>query len=257
MTDIIEEQIKKISRMLAEAKHAVVFTGSGISAESGIPTFRGTDGLWLRYNPEEVASIYGFKRNPAKFWEFAKELIVKTKASPNPAHYAIAELEKEGVVKAVITQNIDMLHQNAGSKKVLELHGSMSYVDCLDCGAEYEWEYIEKVLEEKQPVCENCGSEFLKPRVVFFGEPLPPDVLSEAMEESKRCDLFIVVGSSLVVYPAASLPDMAKRSGAKLAMVNLEPTEKDNIFDAIVYGKAGEIMPRVVEEFKRLRYGEG
>jgi len=250
--DIIEEQIKKISRMLAEAKHAVVFTGSGISAGSGIPTFRGTDGLWLRWNPEEVASIYGFKRNPAKFWEFAKELIVKTKASPNPAHYAIAELEKEGVVKAVITQNIDMLHQAAGSKKVLELHGSMSYVDCLDCGKTYKWEYIEEVLKERQPICE-CGSELLKPRVVFFGEPLPPDVLSEAMEESKRCDMFLVVGSSLVVYPAASLPDIAKQRGAKLAIVNLEPTEKDHIFDAVAYGKAEELLPRIVDEFKRIR----
>ncbi|MBO8181479.1 MAG: NAD-dependent protein deacylase [Archaeoglobus sp.] len=251
--DIIEEQIKKISRMLVNAKHAVVFTGSGISVASGIPTFRGADGLWMRWNPEEVASIYGFKRNPAKFWEFAKELIVKAKASPNPAHYAIAELEEEGVVKAVITQNIDMLHQSAGSKKVLELHGSMSYVDCLECGKEYDWEYIEEILKKKQPVCEVCGSELLKPRVVFFGEPLPPDVLSEAMEESRKCDVFIVVGSSLVVYPAASLPEIAKRSGAKLAIVNLEPTEKDHIFDAVAYGKAEEILPQVVEEFKRLR----
>jgi NAD-dependent deacetylase len=251
--DVIGEQIKKISRMLAEASHAVVFTGSGISAASGIPTFRGTDGLWLRWNPEEVASIYGFKRNPAKFWEFAKELIVKTKASPNPAHHAIAELEREGVVKAVITQNIDMLHQSAGSKKVLELHGSMSYVDCLDCRKEYRWEYIEKILEDRQPFCEVCGSEFLKPRVVFFGEPLPPTVLSDAMEEAKSCDLFMVVGSSLVVYPAASLPDIAKQHGAKLAIVNLEPTEKDHIFDAIAYGRAEELLPKIVEEFKRSR----
>jgi NAD-dependent deacetylase len=252
--EIVDEQIRRISRMLAESKHAVVFTGSGISAGSGIPTFRGADGLWLRWNPEEVASIYGFKRNPAKFWEFSKELIVKTKALPNAAHYAIAELEREGVVKAVITQNIDMLHQRAGSRRVLELHGSMNYVDCLDCGRGYEWEYIEQMLRERQPTCEECGSELLKPRVVFFGEPLPHEVLTEAMEEARRCDLFLVVGSSLVVYPAASLPDIAKRSGAKLAIVNLDPTEKDHIFDAIAYGKAEELLPRIVEDFKRLRW---
>lgn len=249
----IDEGIKKVSEMLAESEHVVVFTGSGISAESGIPTFRGAGGLWERYNPEEVASIYGFKRDPKKFWSFAKELIVKSNAEPNPAHYAIAELEREGVVKAVITQNIDMLHQRAGSKRVLELHGSMRYVDCLECRNVYEWEYIEKILQIEQPICERCGSDLLKPRVVFFGEPLPYDVLSSAMEESRKSDLFIVVGSSLVVYPAAKLPDMAKDSGAKLVIVNLEPTEKDFIFDVVLYGKAGEIMPKIVEEYKKLR----
>jgi NAD-dependent deacetylase len=250
---VVEEGIKKISRMLSESEHAVVFTGSGISAESGIPTFRGPGGLWEKYNPEEVASIYGFKRNPKEFWKFAKELIIKSSASPNPAHYAIAELEKEGVVKAVITQNIDMLHQRAGSMRVLELHGSMKYVDCLECRNVYEWEYIEKILQIEQPVCERCGSELLKPRVVFFGEPLPYGILSEAMEESRKADLFIVVGSSLVVYPAAKLPDMAKESGAKLAIVNLEPTEKDFLFDVAIYGKAAEILPKVLEEYRRLK----
>ncbi|AGK61035.1 NAD-dependent protein deacetylase, SIR2 family [Archaeoglobus sulfaticallidus PM70-1] len=247
------EGIKKISQMLNESKYAVVFTGSGISAESGIPTFRGVDGLWKKYNPEEVASIYGFKRNPSAFWEFAKELILKSNAEPNPAHYAIAELEREGVVKAVITQNIDMLHQRAGSRRVLELHGSMNYVDCLDCEAVYEWEYIAKILKERQPVCEKCGGEFLKPRVVFFGEPLSYDVLTSAMEEARKADLFLVIGSSLVVYPAASLPEIAKKSGAKLALINLEPVEKDFIFDVVVYGKAGEVMKKVLEEFKKLR----
>jgi NAD-dependent deacetylase len=246
----LEEKIKKISLMLSESEHAVVFTGAGISAESGIPTFRGAGGLWQKYNPEEVASIYGFKRNPKAFWEFAKELIVKTKATPNPGHYAIAELERVGPVRAVITQNIDMLHQMAGSKKVLELHGSMSYVDCLDCGKEYRWEDIEKALHNTQPVCRECGSEFLKPRVVFFGEPLPHGVLLEAMDEAKKSDLFIVVGSSLVVYPAASLPEMARDAGARLAIINTEPTEKDYLFDAVVYGKAGDVLPKIVEEFK-------
>ncbi len=252
--DSIEDRIKAAAKILAGAKHAVVFTGAGVSAESGIPTFRGSGGLWTRYDPEEVASIGGFRRNPRAFWEFAKELLVKREAEPNPAHYAIAELEKMGIVKAVITQNVDMLHQRAGSKRVLELHGSMEYVDCLDCGETYTWDDIVEVLNRGDvPKCEKCGSLYLKPRVVFFGEPLPQDVLAEAMEESVKADVFMVVGSSLVVYPAARLPMMAKSKGAKMIIVNLEPTMGDSVFDVVINGKAGEILPRIVEEVKKIR----
>ncbi len=248
------DEIERAAEIISKARHGVVFTGAGVSAESGIPTFRGNDGLWRRWDPDEVASIYGFKKNPKKFWEFSRELIVKVKAQPNPAHYAIAELEKLGLVKAVITQNIDMLHQRAGSKKVLELHGSMEFVDCLDCGKTYRWEEIERYLEkgEIDKIRCECGSIYLKPRVVFFGEPLPSDVLSEAMEESRRADVFIVVGSSLVVYPAAYLPVIAKEHGAKLIIVNLEPTIKDHMFDVVIRGKAGEVMPEIVKRVKAL-----
>ena len=142
----MNEQIEEVAKLLADSEHAVVFTGAGISAESGIPTFRGQNGLWKRFDPEEVASIQGFVRNPKAFWDFAKELILKTKAEPNAGHYAIAELENMGIVKAVITQNIDMLHQKAGSRRVLELHGSLKYLDCLNCGKTYRWEdLIDKV----------------------------------------------------------------------------------------------------------------
>ncbi|ADB57859.1 NAD-dependent protein deacetylase [Archaeoglobus profundus] len=242
--------IDNIARLLKNSKHAVVFTGAGISAESGIPTFRGANGLWSKYDPEEVASIYGFMRNPRAFWAFAKELIVKTKAKPNAGHYAIAELERMGIVKAVITQNIDMLHQKAGSRRVLELHGSLKYVDCLKCGKTYEWEEIISKIDDIK--CENCGSLYLKPRIVFFGEQLPRDVLNEAIEEAKKSDLFIVVGSSLQVYPAASLPFIAKESGAKLVLINKDPTDKDWLFDIVVYGKAGEILPKIVEKVKKM-----
>jgi len=241
------DEIERIAEMLKNSKHAVVFTGAGISVESGIPPFRGKGGLWEKYDPEEVASIYGFKRNPKAFWQFAKELLIKTKAEPNKAHHAIAELERLGIVKAVITQNIDMLHQKAGSRRVLELHGSMEYVDCLDCKTTYKWEDVEEILKKEIPRCKECGSYYLKPRVVFFGEPLPRDVLGEAMNEAKMCDLFIVVGSSLVVYPAAHLPFIAKENGAKLVIVNYDPTESDPIFDVVIHGKAGEIMPKIVE----------
>ncbi len=252
--DSIEDRIKAAAKILANAKHAVVFTGAGVSAESGVPTFRGSGGLWTKYDPEEVASISGFRRNPRAFWEFAKELLVKKDAKPNPAHYAIAELEKMGIVKAVITQNVDMLHQRAGSKRVLELHGSMEYIDCLDCGETYTWDDIVEVLIRGDvPKCTRCGSLYLKPRVVFFGEPLPQDVLAEAMEESVKADVFMVVGSSLVVYPAAKLPMIARSKGAKMVIVNLEPTVGDNIFDVVINGKAGEILPKIVEEVKKIR----
>lgn len=246
------KKIEEVAELLKSSRHTVVFTGAGVSVESGIPPFRGAGGLWERYDPEEVASIYGFKRNPKAFWEFAKELLVKTKAEPNKAHYAIAELEKMGIVKAVITQNIDMLHQKAGSSRVLELHGSMEYVDCLDCHTTYKWDEIEKKIEKEIPRCESCGSYYLKPRVVFFGEALPRDVLSEAMDESRKCDLFIVVGSSLVVYPAAHLPFIAKENKAKLVIVNYDPTERDGMFDVVIHGKAGDVLPRIVEKLKHV-----
>ncbi len=249
-----DEKIEMAGEIIANAKHAVVFTGAGVSAESGVPTFRGKDGLWMRYDPEEVASITGFRRNPKAFWNFSKDLLMKKKADPNPAHYAIAELEKMGVVKAVITQNVDMLHQRAGSKVVYELHGSMENIDCLDCGKTYRWEKIERILEKDEDVMCSCGSPYLKPRVVLFGEPLPQDVLSSAIDESKKCDVFIVVGSSLVVYPAANLPMYARSSGARLIIVNAERTHADSYFDVVIHGKAGEVMPRIVEVVKRLRH---
>ena len=246
-------EIKRAAEILSKAKHCVVLTGAGISAESGIPTFRGSGGLWTKYNPDEVASIEGFMRNPKAFWEFSKELILKSKAEPNPGHYALAELEKMGIVKAVITQNIDMLHQRAGSKRVLEIHGSLQFVDCLKCGRVYEWKEIEKKLEKNEEIKCECGSQYLKPRVVFFGESLPREVLNEAMEESRKADVFMVVGSSLVVYPAAYLPRMAKESGARLILINAERIEAEYLFDVVIHGKAGEVLPKIVEEIKKIR----
>ena len=248
----IDEKIEIAGEIIADARYAVVFTGAGVSAESGVPTFRGKDGLWTRYDPEEVASITGFKRNPRAFWSFSKELLLKKKAEPNPAHYAIAELENMGIVKAVITQNVDMLHQRAGSKNVYELHGSMEKVDCLDCGKTYRWGDVEPMLERDEVKCQ-CGSLYLKPRVVLFGEQLPHGVLTSAIEESRRCDVFIVVGSSLVVYPAANLPLYARNNGARLIIVNAERTHADEYFDVAIHGKAGEVMPRIVEAVKRLK----
>ncbi len=241
--------IEEVARVLSRSKHAVVFTGAGISAESGIPTFRGSGGLWAKYNAEEVASVDGFMKNPKAFWEFIKEL-VKNKSKPNSAHYAIAELEKLGIVRTVITQNIDMLHQRAGSEEVIELHGSMSTIKCLECGKTYDWKEIEPKLTDCPPVCE-CGSTYLKPAVVFFGEPLPEDAMARAVKHASSCDTFMVVGSSLVVYPAAYLPFVAKKSGATLIILNAEPTHADEYFDYVLHGKAGDILPRIAEAVSR------
>ncbi|AIY90644.1 NAD-dependent protein deacetylase [Geoglobus acetivorans] len=249
----MEDRIRKAAEAIANASHVVVFTGAGVSAESGVPTFRGHDGLWTKYDPEEVASIQGFRRNPRAFWEFSKELMIKRKAEPNPAHFAIAELEEMGIVRAVITQNVDMLHQRAGSRRVLELHGSMEHVDCLDCGATYHWDEIEKMLVGDGEVKCECGSHYLKPRVVLFGEPLPSETLNQAIVESRQADVFMVVGSSLVVYPAAYLPLYAREAGATLIMINAEETQADVVFDIVIHGKAGEILPEIVEEVKRHR----
>jgi NAD-dependent deacetylase len=250
----VEEKIKEAARIIAEAKHGVVFTGAGVSVESGIPTFRGPDGLWRRYDPDEVASIQGFRRNPRAFWNFSRELLNKGMAEPNPAHYAIAELEEMGVVRVVITQNVDMLHQRAGSRRVLELHGNLEYLDCLDCGETYTWDDVfDEIAKGEVPRCRKCQSWYVKPRVVLFGEPLPQKVLAEAMEESKNADVFIVIGSSLVVYPAAHLPHLAKSMGAKTIIINTEPSAADHIFDVVIFGKAGEVLPKIVEEVREIK----
>jgi NAD-dependent deacetylase len=159
-----------------------------------------------------------------------------------------------GIVKAVITQNVDTLHQRAGSRRVLELHGSMTKLDCLDCRKEYDWsDFVENFEKREVPRCKACGSWYVKPRVVLFGEPLPMDVLEQAVEEARSADVFIVVGSSLVVYPAAELPYIAKSCGARMILVNAEPTVADHIFDVRIYGRAGEILPRIVEVVKSLK----
>ncbi len=249
----MEREIEKVAELLKKKPYTVVFTGAGISAESGIPTFRGSTGLWSRYNPEEVVSLSGFKKNPERFWQFVKDTLFKLKAKPNPAHYAISELEKIKIVKSVITQNIDRLHQQAGSRRVIELHGSMEYVDCLSCGKVYKWEEIEKKLNfQLLPICDFCKSIYLKPRVVFFEEPLPEEAMKEALEETNKSEVFIVVGSSLVVYPAAHYPYLAKKKGANLILINKEPTDLDFIFDIKIFGKAGEILPKIVEKLKNL-----
>jgi len=200
----------------------VVLTGAGISAESGIPTFRGKDGLWRSYNPSELATPEAFKRDPKLVWEWynwRREIIAK--AEPNEGHKILVELENKFPNFWLITQNVDGLHQRAGSKKVIELHGNIWRVRCTSCKKEY-YDY-QVPLPEIPPRCVYCGG-LLRPAVVWFGEPLPTDALEKAYELSMSADIFIVVGTSGVVYPAAELPIVAKRSGAKLVEINPEET---------------------------------
>lgn len=246
--------MKLLSRWIEESREMVVFSGAGISTESGLPDFRSPGGIWDRFDPSEL-SYPNFISNPGsreKYWKFYREnWKISRDAAPNRAHLAVAELEKKyGKVNAVVTQNIDGLHQKAGSspKKVFEIHGNMWAVHCLSCGHHYEWEEIYKGLEQGKGVedCAQCGG-LLKPATVSFGQSLPAEVLSNAQHYSSNCDLFLCIGSSLVVYPAAMLPEVAKGAGAKLAILNREPTPLDSMADVVVNGEAGEVMGRLLE----------
>ncbi|MEZ0249165.1 MAG: NAD-dependent protein deacetylase [Thermoproteus sp.] len=243
--------MEDLARALARSRRAVALTGAGISAESGIPTFRGPGGLWERYKPEELATPEAFARDPALVWRWYKwrqELIYR--ASPNPAHYALAELERLGVLKAVITQNVDGLHARAGSQRVLELHGNIWRLRCTRCGAEVR---AERPVEEIPPKCPRCGG-LLRPDVVWFGEPLPHDVWEEAVALASSSDLMLVIGTSGVVYPAAYLPHAAKRNGALIAVIDPNETALDDLADFKIRERAAEVLPRLVEEVKHVVY---
>jgi len=243
----------KVAELIVAAKKVVVFTGAGISTESGIPDFRGPGGIWERFNPDDF-TYQKFLIDPAarrKHWQLLYEGGLTKKAQPNAAHYAIAELDRLGKLDCVITQNIDNLHQKAGvpAEKVFELHGNMQRVICLSCARCYPTEEITLRLDkgEEIPDCEVCHG-ILKPAVVFFGESLPEMVLLEATNRARRCDLCIVIGSTLVVYPAAFIPEYAVSSGARLVIINLSPTPMDEYAAVLIRAKAGETMSRVVRQ---------
>jgi NAD-dependent deacetylase len=240
-----------IAHEIKHAKRAVALTGAGISAESGLGTFRGKDGLWSRYDPATVGSIESFTRDPMKFWEFARDIGWSfLTAEPNSAHVALAELEDAKRLDCVITQNIDGLHQRAGSRRVIEIHGSIGHVACTKCAASYETaKVVDQLVRQDVPTCERCGGP-LKPQVVLFGEMIPKKALDQALKKIRSTDLFLAVGTSLEVYPAASFPEEAKKSGAKIVSINMERTGWDDLCDYRVHGPAGEILPRIVQAMK-------
>lgn len=246
-----DEKIARVVEMIAQAKNIVVFTGAGVSTESGIPDFRSPGGIWTRFDPEDF-TIDRFLSSPEtrlKQWRFLLAGDLFKDALPNAAHTAIAGLEALGKLNCVITQNIDNLHQKAGNNPshVYELHGNMKWICCLDCGARRPLEEI--LLENASasvPACGHCGG-ILKPDVIFFGEALPEETLAEATRQAAGCDLLIVVGSSLIVYPAAYMPLYAKQAGAKLVIVNLAPTPADQIADIVIHAAAGEVMEQILQ----------
>ena len=244
--------IETVAQLVVEAKRMVAFTGAGISAESGIPTYRDTDGLWTKYDPNKYASIDYFLHDPSYYWRFFREVrypLLFEKAMPNPGHLALAELERRGPLCCVITQNIDGLHQEAGSKRVIELHGNTRIIRCLECMNELTAEKAYALTETQlPPPCPACGG-LLKPAVVFFGESLPEQAVRDAYDEAEICDVLLAIGSSLVVYPAAHIPVRAKECGARLVIISTEPTAMDSIADFVIHDKAGSILPIIAESF--------
>ena len=245
----LEEKIRQGAELIHQSRRMVAFTGAGHSTQSGIPDFRSPDsGLWEKHNPMLVASIWAFRLNPHNFYDWIRPMVdTLTTAEPNPAHVALAEMEQLGHLQAVITQNIDDLHQRAGSQCVLELHGHLREATCVRCYKKISVDHeVEDLIRNGQvPRCE-CGG-VMKPDVILFGEQLPIRVLNQAMKEARTCDLMLVAGSSLEVTPAADIPFLAVDSGAKAIIVNLEPTAFDTRADVVIHGDVAEILPRLVK----------
>ncbi len=240
--------LARAAELLSAARSGLAFTGAGVSAESGIPTFRGEGGLWTRYDPIKVASIDYFMADPSAYWKVSRDRgRVALAARPNPAHFALATLERKGHLVGVVTQNTDGLHQDSGSRRVIEVHGSGRTVSCLDCGARERRADVQARLDtEMPPRCRVCGGTLLKPTVVLFGEPMPFAAVQDAFALAREADVVLVVGSSLVVYPAADIPLAAARSGASMIVINAEPTRFDELADVVIHGKAGEVLPEIV-----------
>ncbi|MEM0463955.1 MAG: NAD-dependent protein deacetylase [Pyrobaculum sp.] len=247
------DPLEEVASLIVRSSCNVALTGAGVSTASGIPDFRGPQGLWRMVDPEKFEISY-FHDHPDEVWDLFVEFFLSTfNAKPNPAHYALAELEKLGKLCAVITQNVDMLHQAAGTRNVVELHGSLKDVICLQCGYRYPLSEALRQRTRGAPRCPKCGG-VLKPDVVFFGEPLPRDALREAMMLAEMADVFIAAGTSLAVYPANQLPLIAKKRGAKLVVINAEETYYDFAADYVFRGKVEEVLPALVEKVKGMLF---
>lgn len=239
-------EVKNIAAELSSRKDAAVLTGAGISVASGVKPFRGKGGLWEKYDPYEVAHIESFRRNPQKAWEALKEIIEAVgQVAPNAAHLALARMEELGIVRSVITQNVDGLHQAAGSKNVIEFHGNTRRLSCLGCSRGFTFEEVD--LDELPPRCPDCH-EILRPAAVFFGEAIPHDALVQARSEAENCNAVLVVGTSAVVEPAASLPLIAKRRGVPIIEVNPESSPLTQQADYFLQGNAEDVLPQLLEK---------
>ena len=250
MSASIEAGLKTAAGLLRSAKHVVVFTGAGISTPSGIPDFRSAGtGLWEHFDPMEVASLGMFQTHPEKFYGWLRPLLQSIwAAQPNPAHLALARLEQAGIVKALITQNIDDLHQRAGSRNIYEVHGSLRSMTCAHCRETFPAEQFRDHLhgQDAMPHCPGC-QRVLKPDITLFGEMLPAETWIEAEEHCIQADLVLVAGSSLEVWPAASLPALAVEHGAQLVLINLTPTPLDRNADVLLPANVAEALPRLAD----------
>jgi NAD-dependent deacetylase len=253
----MEDKSKQVAQWIITSKRVVVFSGAGLSTESGIPDFRSPGGVWDRYNPEDFyfQNFLASENSREKYWQMATEMYEPIrKAQPNPAHLAISEFEKLGKLDCVITQNIDGLHSKAGNseEKVIQIHGTAIFVSCLSCKKRYDRDEIQERIKMgvKAPRCDDCGG-FLKPATISFGQSMPERETQEAYHRSSTCDLFIVIGSSLVVQPAASMPLVAKRNGARLVIINRDPTPYDDMADIVIHGQAGPTMASILEHIKQ------
>ena len=248
----LKELIEEASEIIIRSKKVIALTGAGMSVDSGIPDFRGAQGLWAKYDPMEYAHIDALKADPAKVWGMLMEMHkVVVDAKPNPAHTGLAEMEKMGCLDLIITQNIDHLHQDAGSQRVVEFHGNNKWLVCMDCQSKATREEIS--IDELPPRC-ACGGVW-KPDVVFFGEAIPLKALVVAQEESKNCNAMLVVGTSAAVSPACDMPVIAYGNGASIIEINLEETHlSSTITEVMLKGSAGEIVPALVEAISKRRH---
>ena len=245
----LDAAIIRLAGWLRKSRHGVAFTGAGISTESGIPDFRSPGGVWSRHQPVMFQDFLADADARRRYWQIRRESIPSFRAAqPNAGHLALAKLEEQGHLVAVVTQNIDELHQRAGSRRVLEVHGTAMKVCCLACDKRWSCEEIQARLEagEEAPTCDACGG-LLKSMTVSFGQALPAEVWEEAMDLCRQCDLFLALGSSLVVYPAAQLPETAKRSGARLVIINRDPTPLDDVADLVIHASIGETLSAVMD----------
>ena len=249
-----DHTIQRVARWLSRAKRAIIFTGAGMSTESGIPDFRSPGGVWSQNKPVYYDRFLESAEARFEYWR-QKALAAADfeQAKPNVGHHAIARWEQEGRVAAVVTQNIDGLHQAAGSRRVLELHGTVRWIICVDCEARYEPLPLLAQFRQQQavPPCEACGGR-LKSATVSFGQSLPEGVLQESIDLASESDVFLAIGSSLVVYPAAGLPDVARRAGAKLVIINRDPTDQDELADAVIAEPIGKVLTQIDEEMRKV-----
>ncbi|HLB29510.1 MAG TPA: NAD-dependent deacylase [Dehalococcoidia bacterium] len=256
-----EEALEAAARLVGRSRYTIALVGAGISVESGIPPFRGPEGLWTKYGEPDLAGFQRFLADPQQWWEewltmeregpYRELHEAMERALPNAGHIALAELEEQGLLKHTITQNADNLHQEAGSRSITEIHGNRLKLRCLDCHSRFP--LAEFSLEVLPPKCPNCGG-VVKTDIVMFGEPIPADALQRCHEETYRCDCMLLVGTSALVYPAADFPVIAKRRGANLIEANPRETALTDLCDVVLSGAAGTVLPRLV---MKVRENEG